>query len=73
MSQGQRNKEVVGRWFKEYWGNPWNPAVVDDLAAADVVVHYPLHGPWTGPEAIKRKMIEFRQAFPDLNFWASAT
>ncbi|MEN3230268.1 ester cyclase [Methylorubrum rhodesianum] len=69
MSKEQQNKDVVGRWFKEYWGNPWNPAVVDDLAAADVVVHYPLHGPWKGPEVVKRKMTEFREAFPDLNFW----
>jgi hypothetical protein len=21
----QDNKSIVGRWFKEFWGNPWNP------------------------------------------------
>ena len=28
----QDNKEIVGRWFKEFWGNPWNPAIIDELA-----------------------------------------
>ena len=32
MSKEQENKAVVGRWFKEFWGNPWNPKVVDNLA-----------------------------------------
>lgn len=30
MSKEQENKAVVGRWFKEFWGNPWkarNPSV----------------------------------------------
>lgn len=25
MSREEENKAVVGRWFKEFWGNPWNP------------------------------------------------
>ncbi len=31
MSKEQENKAIVGRWFKEFWGNPWNPKVVDNL------------------------------------------
>ena len=26
MSREQENKEIVGRWFTEFWGNPWNPS-----------------------------------------------
>jgi hypothetical protein len=25
MSKEADNKAIVGRWFKEFWGNPWNP------------------------------------------------
>jgi hypothetical protein len=31
MSKEQENKAIVGRWFKESWGNPWNPKIVDQL------------------------------------------
>lgn len=32
MSIGD-NKAVVGRWFTEYWGKDFSPAVIDELAA----------------------------------------
>lgn len=69
MSREQANKAVVERWFKEFWGNPWNPNVVDELGTPDVLVHYPMHGPRKGREVVKKMMTEFRDAFPDLNFW----
>jgi hypothetical protein len=28
------NKTIVARWFKEFWGNPWNPDIIHELAAA---------------------------------------
>src|SRR5262245_9602098 len=31
MSKEQDNKAVVGRWFTEFWGSAWNPAIVDEL------------------------------------------
>ncbi|PYX09414.1 MAG: ester cyclase [Acidobacteria bacterium] len=65
----QANKAIVERWFKEFWGNPWNPKVVDQLATPNVLVRYPLHGPGRGQEVVKKMMTEFREAFPDLNFW----
>jgi predicted ester cyclase len=64
----QDNKEVVGRWFKEFWGNPWNPAIIDELATSDILVHYPMHEPKKGRAAVANFMTEFRDAFPDLNF-----
>jgi hypothetical protein len=37
----QDNKDIVARWFKELWGNPWNPRIVNELATADILMHYP--------------------------------
>jgi len=72
MSKEQENKAVVGRWFKEFWGNPWNPAVVDELASSDILLQYSLHAPRRGRADVKNFMIGFREAFPDLNFWGAA-
>ena len=67
-----KNKVVVGRWFTEFWGKTYNPAVVDELAAPDMVLRYSLHRPRRGREEIKMFMHGFRNAFPDLNFWGTA-
>jgi predicted ester cyclase len=72
VSKEQENKAVVGRWFKEFWGNPWNPNVVDELAMPDILMQYSLHSPRRGREDVKQFMIGFREAFPDLNFWGAA-
>ncbi|WP_431921179.1 ester cyclase [Nonomuraea jabiensis] len=70
MSQGsreQRNKEIVARWFEEYWGKG-NPDIVDELGTDDLLFHYPMHGEMHGREAPKKMIVEFREAFPDLSF-----
>jgi predicted ester cyclase len=67
-----KNKAVVGRWFTEFWGKTYNPAVVDELAAPEIVLRYSLHKPRHGREDIKIFMRGFRDAFPDLNFWGTA-
>jgi predicted ester cyclase len=72
VSREQQNKAIVGRWFKEFWGNPWNAAIVDELAAPDMLLQYSLHQPRRGRQDIKAFMINFRSAFPDLNFWGTA-
>ncbi|MEH2519204.1 hypothetical protein V1279_004777 [Bradyrhizobium sp. AZCC 1610] len=72
MSKEEKNKAVVGRWFKEFWGNPWNPDIVDELAAPDILLQYSLHEPRRGRKDVKEFMIGFRNAFPDLNFWGAA-
>ncbi len=66
MSLG--NKNIVTQWFREFWGNPWNPDVVDELATPDIVVHYPMHEPKRGRTTVVALMTAFRGAFPDLNF-----
>jgi predicted ester cyclase len=64
----QENKDTAARWFKEFWGNPWNPRIVNELATSDICVHYPMHEPKKGRAAVTKFMTEFREAFPDLNF-----
>jgi predicted ester cyclase len=72
MSIEQDNKAIIGRWFAEFWGNPWNPKVIDELAAPDILLQYSLHAPRRGREDVRGFMNGFRTAFPDLNFWGTA-
>jgi SnoaL-like polyketide cyclase len=64
----QENKTIVARWFKEFWGNPWNPRIINELAIADVFLHYPMHEPKKGRASVAKFMTDFREGFPDLNF-----
>ena len=68
MSKESDNKATVGRWFTGFWGNPWNPGIVDKLAAPDMLLQYSLHAPRRGREDVKAFMAGFREAFPDLSF-----
>ncbi len=72
MSKEQDNKAIVARWFEGFWGNPWNPKVVDELAAPDMLLQYSLHAPRRGREEVKKFITDFREAFPDLKFWGTA-
>ncbi len=72
MSKEQENKEIVGRWFTEFWGKTCNLAVVHGLAAPDMLLQYSLHAPRRGRDDIKRFMTDFRAAFPDLEFGGTA-
>jgi predicted ester cyclase len=72
MSKEEDNKAVVVRWFTEFWGKDVNLAVVDEIAAPDMLLKYSLHEPRRGHDDIKAFMIDFRAAFPDLNFWGTA-
>ena len=68
----ESNKAIVGRWFTEFWGDRWNPKVIEDLAAPDMLLQYSLHAPRRGREDIRAFMLGFRQAFPDLGFTGAA-
>lgn len=72
MSKEDDNKAVVGRWFTEFWGKDVNLAVIDQIAAPDMLLKYSLHEPRRGRADIKAFMTDFRAAFPDLNFWGTA-
>src|ERR1700712_1282415 len=67
-----KNKAVVGRWFTEFWGKTYNPAIVDELASPEMNLRYSLHRARHGREDVKMFMRGFRQAFPDLSFWGTA-
>ena len=66
------NKAIVGRWFTEFWGEKFNPAIIDELAAPDIRFEYSLHAPLRGREAIREFAVKFRAAFPDLGFEGTA-
>ncbi len=72
MSRETTNKAVVGRWFTEFWGKEVNLAVVDEIAAPNMLLKYSLHEPRRGRSDIKAFMSDFRAAFPDLHFWGTA-
>lgn len=68
----EENKRIVGRWFTEFWGKDFNPAVIDELAAPDIRFEYSLHEPCRGRAEVRAFATKFRAAFPDLNFWGTA-
>jgi predicted ester cyclase len=72
MSKEEDNKAVVGRWFTEFWGKNVNLAVIDEIAAPDMLLRYSLHKPRRGRDDIKAFMTGFRSAFQDLHFWGTA-
>jgi predicted ester cyclase len=72
MSREQENKALVGRWFEGFWSNPWKPKIIDELAAPDMLLQYSLHAPRRGREDVRKFMMDFRAAFPDLKFWGAA-
>ncbi len=66
------NKAIVGRWFTEFWGPDFNPAVIDELAAPDIRFEYSLHAPCRGRDEVRAFATKFRAAFPDLAFGGTA-
>jgi predicted ester cyclase len=66
------NKEIVGRWFSEFWGTDFNPSVIDELAHPDIRFEYSLHTPLRGRHAVRDFAETFRAAFPDLGFSGTA-
>jgi hypothetical protein len=63
----EENKAVVGRWFTEFWGKDFNPAVIDELAAPDIRFEYSLHAPLRGRAAVRvRREVPRRVPGPEL-------
>ena len=72
MTKQEDNKAVVGRWFTDFWGKSCKLSIVDELADPQMLLQYSLHEPRRGRDDIKAFMTDFRNAFPDLNFWGTA-
>ena len=68
MSKEEDNKAIIGRWFAQFWGKTYDPAIVDELAAPDMLLQYRCT-PASRREDIKAFMGDFRRV-PDLNFKA---
>lgn len=62
------NKAIVGRWFTSFWGLSCDFAIVDELAAPNVLLQYSMHNPRRGRLSVKCFIAGFRDAFPDLEF-----
>ena len=63
----ESNKAIVSRWWTEYWGK-LNPDIVDELAADDIRWYYPLAGDVHGREEVKRRLIGYKERFPEGGF-----
>jgi len=37
MSKEEYNKAIVGRWFKDFWGQTVNLGIIDEIAAPDML------------------------------------
>jgi len=72
MTKVEDNKAIVGRWFTDFWGKSCKLSIVDELADPQMLLQYSLHEPRRGRDDIKAFMTDFRNAFPDLNFWGTA-
>ncbi|HTU16043.1 MAG TPA: ester cyclase [Solirubrobacterales bacterium] len=68
----EENKEIVGRWFTDFWGPDFNAAIIDELAHPDIRFEYSLHEPLRGRDAVWEFATTFRAAFPDLGFGGTA-
>lgn len=66
------NKAVVARWFTEFWGDSFNPAVIGEIAAPNIRFEYSLHAPCRGRDEVRAFATAFRASFPDLSFGATA-
>ena len=72
MSKERDNKATIGRCVTGFLGEKCNLGIVDELAAPNMLLQYSLHEPRRGRDDIKAFMTDFREAFPDLNFWGAA-
>jgi predicted ester cyclase len=60
------NKEVLRRFYEEFW-NGGNPDAADELLHADYVDHQPVPGATPGIEGFKELVSEWHQGFPDMS------
>jgi hypothetical protein len=44
-SKSHETKAIVDRGFTEFWGTSWNPSVVDELCAPQMLLRYLLQAP----------------------------
>jgi len=68
MSEEEKNKALIQRWFEEVW-NQGNSGVIDELLAEDGVIHGLVDASGQqvrGLQAFHEFHNQFRGAFPDI-------
>jgi hypothetical protein len=73
MWKERENKAIAVRWLEGFWGNPWNPKTVDELAAPDILLQFLLIRPRRGRDEVNKFMVELREAFHDFEFHSALT
>jgi len=63
----EANKLIVRRYVDELW-NRGDLATADAIMAADFIEHVPSPGQEPGREGYKQYIVQFRNAFPDMQF-----
>ena len=63
----ESNKALLRRDLEEVW-NQGNLDAIDELFAADVILHEAPPGALSGAEGVKQVVAGYRAAFPDLHF-----
>jgi len=71
-TKSHNNLAIADRWFAKFWGKSWNPRVVEELGAPEILLQYLLQTPHRGRADVKAFMTELRQAFPDLSVTGAA-
>jgi predicted ester cyclase len=59
----RKNKAVVRRWYDDMW-NPWDFAVIEEIAAPDLQFRGSLGIAVLGRDGLKRYMQQVRAIFP---------
>jgi steroid delta-isomerase-like uncharacterized protein len=65
MSDGDRNKALLRRFYEELWSQG-NLEAIPELVAEDFVDHHPLSGAPPGREGLAALVTMWRTAFPDM-------
>lgn len=61
------NKELVGRFYKEVYGD-WNMALVDEVVSPQFISHDWPKGSPTGPQGFRNFYSAIRSALPDARY-----
>jgi predicted ester cyclase len=65
------NKDLAAEYFDAVWSEQYNPDKIRQLTDPDLLWRYPMHGEFHGPESVIEMLTSFREALPDLKFWAT--
>lgn len=60
MTLEQKSKEIVQKYFEEYW-TKGNVSIVDKLCSDDFLISNPNHGAHRGKAAAKKMLSDFRE------------